>query len=135
MADEPWVASARVEMPRPLVETAELVTQGHQLDDAGVQLARSPSDQVGNEVARRFAPVSKGDDLADLAEAQADGLGGPDEAKALEGILFVEAIARIAPLGGAQHADAVVVAPQGRWEGAKHSCSGSSTGGGAGEGG
>ena len=106
MADEPRVASARIEATCPPVEAPQLVTQRLKLGDPDIELGGPAPDQVHREATRRLAPVPKGDDLADLAEAQPDRLSGAHEPVAVEGVLAVEAMARLATLRRPEHADA-----------------------------
>ena len=75
MTDESRVASAQIEASCPPVEVPQLVTQRHQLGDPGIELGGPAPDQVHHEATRRLAPVPKGDDLADLSEAQPDRCG------------------------------------------------------------
>ena len=66
--------------------------------------------QVGDMGAGSLAVVAEGDDLADLAQGEADRLGSPDEPKPSERRLVVAAVAR----GGAgrrgEDADLLLVA-------------------------
>jgi DNA-binding transcriptional MerR regulator len=67
-------------------------------------------DQLEDMAAWGLAAVAEGDHLADLAEAEPDGLGGPHEAQPGERARVVAAIAGLGARRGGQDSDPLVVA-------------------------
>ena len=91
-------------------EPVELAAELLELGDARVNLGGAALEQGGHVLTWRLAAVPEGDDLADLTEGEADGLGGADEREPPEGGVVVVAVARAGPGRGRQDADLLVVA-------------------------
>jgi hypothetical protein len=94
----------------PLGQLPQFATQLLELQDALIEVGGVALKQVGDMGAGGLPVVAEGDDLADLAQGEADRLGSPDEPEAPQDRLVVAAVAR----GGAgrrgQDADLLVVA-------------------------
>jgi hypothetical protein len=61
----------------PLGQLIELATQLLELQDAPIEVGGVALQQVGDMRAGGLVVVAEGDDLADLAQGEADRLGGP----------------------------------------------------------
>jgi GrpB-like predicted nucleotidyltransferase (UPF0157 family) len=103
-------AVLRVEGGGPLGQLPQLAAELLELPDAHLQVGGVALEQLGDMRAGGLPVVAEGDDLADLAQGEADRLGGADEAEAPQRSLVVGAVAG----GGAgrwgQDADLLVVA-------------------------
>jgi hypothetical protein len=66
--------------------------------------------QLGDVGARCLPLVAEGDDLADLAQGEADRLGGADEPEPSQGRLVVAAVSRGSAVRWVEDADLFVVA-------------------------
>src|SRR6266545_4418915 len=93
-----------------LSEPVELAAELLELGDAGAKLGGTLLEQAGDVAAGGGAVVAEGDDLADLAECEAERLGGTHEPQAPQRDLVVGAIARWGPGRWGQDADLLVVA-------------------------
>lgn len=87
----------------------KLPPHGGYLADLGVHFCQSPLNEDLGVPAGTLAAVAHLEQFADIAEPQSHSLSAPDELKALDGGLVVEAIASRASLGRGQESKAVVV--------------------------
>jgi hypothetical protein len=110
VADPLGRALLRIQGGSPRCQLPQLTTQLLELGDAGVELGGTALEQVGDVGAGCLSVVAEGDDLADLAQGEADRLGGADEPEPAQGRRVIGPVAG----GGAgrwgQDADLLVVA-------------------------
>lgn len=110
VADLVGLAVGGVECAGSLFEALEVAAQGLEGGDALVDLGFAALEQFGDVAAGGFAAVAQGDDLADLAQGEADRLRGPDEDQPGNHGVVVVAVARRCAGGWGEHADVFVVA-------------------------
>ena len=79
MADALGWAVLGVKGGGPLGQLPELAAELLELPDALIEVGGVALEQVGDVGAGGPAVVAEGDDLADLAQGEADRLGGADE--------------------------------------------------------
>ena len=79
MADALGRAVFRVKGGGPLGQLPELAAELLELPDAPIEVSGVTLEQVGDVGAGGLPVVAEGDDLADLAQGEADRLGGADE--------------------------------------------------------
>jgi hypothetical protein len=79
VADALGWALLGVEGGGPPGEPVELAAELLEFGDASFELGGAALQQAGHVLTWRLAAVPEGDHLADLAEREADGLGGADE--------------------------------------------------------
>jgi hypothetical protein len=102
MADPLGWAVRGVEGAGPLGQLPELTAERLELADAGIDVGGAAVQQVGDVGAGCLPVVAEGDDLADLAQGEADRLGGADEPEPSKGRLVVGAVPEAVRVGGAR---------------------------------
>ncbi len=110
VADAGGGAVGGVEGASSLGECFELVAEGLELVDAVVELVGVLGDKSHNVGAGCLAAFAEFDDLSDLSQSEADGLGGAGEGESVEDVGVLAAIAVGFSAGGVEDADAFVVA-------------------------
>jgi hypothetical protein len=80
-----------------------------QFGEPTVNLGRVMKDHVENVAAGNLASLSKPDDLANLAEREPNGLGGPHELETPKDLFVVVAVAVRRALGRGEDTDVFVV--------------------------
>jgi hypothetical protein len=110
VADALGWALLGIEGGGPPGEPVELAAELLELGDARVNLGGAALQQSGHVLTWLLAAVPERDDLADLAEGEADGLGAADKREPPEGGVVVVTVARGGPGRGRQDADLLVVA-------------------------
>jgi hypothetical protein len=85
VADALGRAVFRVKGGGPLGQLPELAAELLELPDAPIEVGGVTLEQVGDMRAGGLPVVAEGDDLADLAQGEADRLGGADEPRAVPG--------------------------------------------------
>ena len=103
MADVVVSAVRRVEGVGALAQSADFVAHGGEFPDAFLEVVQVPVEERGHVAARRSVVFPDRDDVSDLSEGEAGGLGGADEVQPAERGLVVVAVPGGAAAGLGEH--------------------------------